>query len=218
MRTLQDGLWWVALDDGLALLDPHTATPKALWRSGPIGAVSGLGLGGEGLFALVEDAGQLERWRWSTPELVLRDRDALGERVSPQGLVAISGLGRTMELYVQLYTDLQSWRLWGRCLPNASIGNEDTVRLLPRRGPWKILWARLHGSVVLAALEGRTGVLFVAWDPMNITTLEVHLDGAAAVSVSTFTHNGQTTFVLGDDLGRALWVSLTGQLLGEWRS
>ncbi|MBK9643892.1 MAG: hypothetical protein IPO67_01815 [Deltaproteobacteria bacterium] len=219
IRTLQDGLWWVALDDGLALLDPHNPTPKALWRSGPIGAVSGLAVGGEGLFALVEDAGQLERWRWSTPELVLRDRDSLGERAWPLSLVAVSGQGRVVELYVPPHADLLAYRvssLHGRTAPS---WREEPARPLPSPGPWTILWARLHGPWLLAALEGPSGLLFLAWDTDHVgTPLQVFLDGAAALSVSTFTHNTQTTFVLGDDLGRALWLSPTGQVLGEWRS
>ena len=78
---------------------------------------------------------------------------------------------------------------------------------------------RLHGPLLLTALEGPSGLLFLAWDTDHVgTPLQVTLDGAAALSVSTFTHNTQTTFVLGDDLGRALWLSPTGQVLGEWRS
>jgi hypothetical protein len=219
LRTLQDGLWWVALDDGLALLDPHTPTPKALWRSGPIGAVSGLSVSGDSLFALVEDAGQLERWRWSTPELVLRDRDSLGERAWPLSLVAVSGLGGVVELYVPPHADLLALRLCSRHLATAPRWREEPARPLPSPGPWTILWARLHGPLLLAALEGPSGLLFLAWDADHVgTPLQVTLDGAAALSVSTFTHNTQTTFVLGDDLGRALWLSLTGQVLGEWRS
>jgi len=219
IRTLQDGLWWVALDDGLALLDPHNPTPKALWRSGPIGAVSGLAVGGEGLFVLVEDAGQLERWRWSTPELVLRDRDALGERAWPLSLVAVSGQGRVVELYVPPHADLLAYRvssLHGRTAPS---WREEPARPLPSPGPWTILWARLHGPWLLVALEGPSGLLFLAGDTDHVgTPLQVFLDGAAALSVSTLPHNEQMTFVLGDDLGRVLWVSLTGQVLGEWRS
>jgi hypothetical protein len=143
----------------------------------------------------------------------------LGERVWPLSLVAVSGLGRVGELYVPPHADLLAWRLCSRHHSAAPTWREEPALTLPSPGPWTVLWARFIAHVLLAALEGPTGVLFVAWETMTkAPPLHVHLDGAAAVSVSTFTHNGQTTFVLGDDLGRALWVSLTGQLLGEWRS
>ena len=117
------------------------------------------------------------------------------------------------------HADLLAYRvssLHGRTAPS---WREEPARPLPSPGPWTILWARLHGPWLLAALEGPSGLLFLAWDTdTRGTPLQVTLDGAAALSVSSFTNNTQTTFVLGDDLGRALWLSPTGQVLGEWRS
>lgn len=219
LDTLQDGLWWAALDDGLALLDPQAPTPKALWRSGPLGAVSALSVSAEGPFALVEEGGQLERWRWSTPELVLRDRDSLGERAWPLSLVALSAQGRVVELYVPPHADLLALRLTGPHLNAAPSWREEPALPLPSPGPWTPLWARLVGPLLTVALEGPTGASLLAWDTAaKGPPLLVHLDGAAAIGVSFSRHDNHLTLLLSDDLGRALWLSLTGQVLGEWRS
>ncbi|MCK6524903.1 hypothetical protein L6R49_26160, partial [Myxococcota bacterium] len=219
VRALQDSLWWVALDDGLALLDPAAPTPKALWRSGPIGAVSGLSVGEESVFVLVEEGGRMERWRWGLPELVLRDRDSLGERAWPLSLVALSGQGRAAEVYVPPHAGLLALRLCARNAGADPTWREELALPLPSDGPWTPLWSRLRGGTLLVALEGPRGCLLVVWElDTKVTPLFVQLDGASAVSVFTFAHQSQTTFVLGDDLGRAIWVSPAGELLGEWRS